>query len=77
MKKSSLILLPLLNKFFKFSNALDDWSYKSNGADWPQLYSNCAGPTQSPIDLPKLGGNSNITIISYSEENFFKQYQNP
>jgi hypothetical protein len=77
MKNLSLVLLALLNAKFNFSNAEEPWNYKKNGDDWPLKYPNCSGPTQSPIDLPALGGNTNITTTSYSNDKFLKQYQNP
>lgn len=58
MKISSLFLIALLNTNLKFSLAEPDFNYKDNGAEWPVKYPSCSGPTQSPIDLPTLGGNT-------------------
>lgn len=76
MKTTSLALLVILNITSIFASS-DAFSYETNGDDWPEKYPSCAGPTQSPIDLPTLGGNTKITTLSYSEDKFVKQYQNP
>ena len=76
MKTKNFVLLLLLEIPSNFSHAAE-YSYKKNGDDWPEKYPECAGPTQSPIDLPALGGNIKINTISYSEDNFVKRYQNP
>ena len=58
MRTSSFFLIALFNTNLKFSLAETDYNYKLNGADWPLKYPSCSGPTQSPIDLPALGGNT-------------------
>jgi len=77
MKTSSLFLIALLNTHLKVSAADMDFNYLKNGADWPDKYPSCAGPTQSPIDLPTLGGNTKINTITYTADKFVKKYQNP
>jgi hypothetical protein len=76
MKTINLTQLLLLSIASKFANAAG-FSYKQNGDDWPATYPTCSGPTQSPIDLPAFGGNTNITTISYSADKFVKKYENP
>ena len=73
MKTKNFVLLLLLEIPSNFSHAAE-YSYKKNGDDWPETYKNCSGSTQSPIDLPVLGGNNKISIISYSEDKFVKKY---
>merc|ERR1719443_848695 len=52
------------------TNAADITDYATNGANWPKKYPDCAGGTQSPIDLktdaPKVD----------STGDFFKFYSN-
>ncbi len=76
MRTISFAIVFLLGIQSSFASE-EGFSYKKNGDDWPEKYPECAGPTQSPIDLPALGGNISITTISYSEDNFVKRYQNP
>ena len=76
MRTISFAIVFLLGIQSSFASE-EGFSYEKNGDDWPEKYPECAGPTQSPIDLPALGGNIKINTISYSEDNFVKRYQNP
>lgn len=52
------------------------YNYVYNGADWPETYPGCRGPTQSPIDLSTDRNNTDFKWVPFQLDGYGKRYTN-